>query len=342
MCEISEKIRHILLFFYEKGENAAQARQNICAVYGEDTLSKSAARKWFARFRSGNLEVKDAPRTGRPIVEKVDEIFQKIHEDRHISTRDIARELHIGQSSVLRHLQKAGYTKKLDVWVPHELSMKNLMDRVSACETLKKRNEIEPFLKRLITGDEKWIRYENIVRKRSWGKRTDKPQTAPKAGLTENKVMLCVWWDWKGIVYYEVLPHGLTLNSNLYCKQLDNLNEAIAKKRPEISNRKGVVSHHGNARPHTSLMTRQKLTDLGWEVLTHPPYSPDLAPSDYYLFRSLQNSLDGLKLTSKEDCEKHLSQFFAKKSQKFYTDGIMRLPEKWQKVIDQNGTYLLE
>lgn len=72
----------------------------------------------------------------------------------------------------------------------------------------------------------------------------------------------------------------------------------------------------------------------------HPPYSPDHAPSDYHLFRSLQNSLNGVNLTLKEACENYLSRFFVQKSQKFYTDGIMALSEKWQKVIDQNGTYI--
>nr|XP_032523663.1 uncharacterized protein LOC116774984 [Danaus plexippus plexippus] len=63
-----------------------------------------------------------------------------------------------------------------------------------------------------------------------------------------------------------------------------------------------------NARQHTSLMTRQKLQELGWEVLSHPPYySPDIAPSDYQLFLSMANALDGVKLNSKEVCEKWLS-----------------------------------
>lgn len=342
MSEIPEKIRYILQYHFDQGDNATQAFEKICAVYGYDTLSKSTAQRWFARFRSGDLNVKDAPRSGRPIVENVDEIFKKIEEDRHISTRDIAEELNIDQKTVWNHLRRAGYEKKLDVWIPHELTVKNLMDRVSVCETLKKRNEIEPFLKRLITGDEKWIRYENIVRKRSWGKRGERSQTTAKPGLTLNKVMLSIWWDWKGIVYYEVLLPGETIDSDLYCQQLIRLKQAIEKKRPELINRKGIVYHHDNARPHTSLMTRQKLRELGWEVLMHPPYSPDLAPSDYHLFRSLQNSLNGLKLTSKEACENHLSQFFAQKTQKFYTDGIMALPEKWQKVIEQNGTYFVQ
>ena len=97
-----------------------------------------------------------------------------------------------------------------------------------------------------------------------------------------------------------MLPHDLTINLKLYCSQLDRLQEAIKEKRPELINRKGVVFHHDNARSHTSLMTRQKLGELGWEVLMHPSYSPDLAPSDYHLFRSLQNSLDEKHWPTKE------------------------------------------
>jgi len=87
-------------------------------------------------------------------------------------------------------------------------------------------------------------------------------------------------------------------------------------------------------------MTWQKLRELGWEVLMHPLYSPDIAPSNYHLFRSLQNSLNGIKLASKEACENHLKQFFDQKPQ-FYRDGIMTLLQKWQNIIENNGAYLV-
>jgi len=70
---------------------------------------------------------------------------------------------------------------------------------------LLKRNEIEPFLKRIITGDKKWVKYENIKHKRSLSKADDPPQAPSMSGLTANKVMLNVWWNWKGIVHYELL-----------------------------------------------------------------------------------------------------------------------------------------
>ena len=102
----------------------------------------------------------------------------------------------------------------------------------------------------------------------------------------QKKVMLSVWWDFKGIVYFELLPRNQTINSNVYCRQLMKLDKEMKEKRPEEATRKGVIFYQDNPRPHTSLVTRKKLLELSWEVMPHPPYSPDLALSDYHLFRS--------------------------------------------------------
>jgi len=89
------------------------------------------------------------------------------------------------------------------------------------------------------------------------------------------------------------------------------------RKASKIVNRHGVVFYQDNARPYISLTTRQKLLRFGWDVLLHPPYLPDIAPSDFHLFRSLQNSLIRKNFTSLEDCKKHLEEFFAYKTRKF-------------------------
>ena len=120
-----------------------------------------------------------------------------------------------------------------------------------------------------------------------------------------------------------------TINLDVYCHQLNKLNAAVKEKRPELVNRKSLICQHDKATPHTSLATRQKLLRPGWEVMLHPPYSPDLAPSDYYLFRFLQNSLNGKIFNDEEVVKSHLVQFFADKDQKFYERGIMKLPEIW-------------
>ena len=83
-----------------------------------------------------------------------------------------------------------------------------------------------------------------------------------------------------------------------------------------------VIFHHDNATPH-------------------PPYSPDFGPSDYYLFRSLQNSSNGKTFNDDEAVKSHLVQFFDDKDQKFCERGITNLPEGWQKVIERNGKYII-
>ena len=89
-------------------------------------------------------------------------------------------------------------------------------------------------------------------------------------------------------------------------------------------------------------MTRLKLLQLAWEVLIHLLYSPDIAPSDFLLFRSGQNSLNVKNFSSLEDCKRHLEQFFAQKGKKFWEDGVMKLPEKWQKVVEQKCEYVVQ
>lgn len=122
----------------------------------------------------------------------------------------------------------------------------------------------------------------------------DEPaQMTTKAETHPKKIMLSVRWDFKGILHFKLLPNNQMTNSNVYIQQLAKLSDAIQAKQPEVANRKSVVFHHDNAKPHTSLVTHQKLLDLGWDVLSHPSYIPDLAPSDYPLLRSMQNSLNG-------------------------------------------------
>ena len=276
-------------------------------------------------------------------VEVDDDLIKAIIDsDRHNTTREIAEMFHVSHTCIENRLKQLGYVQKLDTWVPRELKEKHLTQRINSCDLLKKRNENDPFLKRPITGDEKWVVYNNIKRKRWWSRPREPARTTSKAGIRRKKVLLSVWWDYEGIVYFELLPPNRTINSVVYIEQLTKLNNAVEEKRPELTNRKSVVFHRDDARPHASLVTRQKLLELGWDVLPHPPYSPDLAPSDYFLFRSLQNSLNGKNFNNDDDIKSYLIQFFANKNQKFYERGIIMLPERWQKVIDQNGQHITE
>ena len=135
--------------------------------------------------------------------------------------------------------------------------------------------------------------------------------------------MLYIWWGQKGVLYYELLKPGETINGERYLTQLIRLKIAIAEKRPEYATRhEAIIFHHDNARPHVTIPVKNYLENSGWEVLLHPPYSPDLAPSDYHLFRSMQNALTGIRFTSEQGIKIWLDSFLATKPAQFFWDGI--------------------
>ena len=90
---------------------------------------------------------------------------------------------------------------------------------------------------------------------------------------------------------------------------------------------------------HVAIPVKNYLQNSGWEVLPHPPHSPDLAPSDYHLFRSMQNALTGIRFTSEQGIKNWVDSFLATKLAQFFWDGIHKLPERWEKVIALDGQY---
>ena len=141
-------------------------------------------------------------------------------------------------------------------------------------------------MKRIITGDEKYIVY-NIKRKLS----------CCQFGAITNE--LCILRSFQA-------TKRSTFTSNIWRK----LEEEIKKKRTELANRKKIVLHHDNARPYTPITTRTKLLELVWEAMSHPPYSQDLALSDYYLFQSLQNFLNCKHFDNKDNLKSHVVEYF--------------------------------
>ena len=142
------------------------------------------------------------------------------------------------------------------------------------------------------------------------------------------------------MLYYELLKSGETINGERYRTRLIRLKRAIAEKRPEYATRREtIIFHHDNARPHVAILVKNYLEKSGWEVLPHPPYSPDLAPSDYHLFRLMQNALTGIRFTPEQGIKNCLDSFLAAKPAQFFWDGIQKLPEIWEKVIASDGQY---
>jgi hypothetical protein len=89
-------------------------------------------------------------------------------------------------------------------------------------------------------------------------------------------------------------------------------------------------------------MTKAAIQELDWEILPHPPHSPDLAPPDYHLFRSLSNNLLGVSFNNDAELQNWLNDFFTAKPADFFKRGIENLPECWDAVVSNGGEYIID
>ena len=156
-----------------------------------------------------------------------------------------------------------------------------------------------------------------------------------KSQLSAGKVMLTIFWDSKGPILEDFLEKGSTINSASYCDLLANRLKP-ANQTPRMS--KKVLLQHDNARPHVAKATIETINKLGFEVLEHPAYSPDLAPSDYHLFAPL--ALRGRKFSSDESVQKAVHQWLCDQPKTFFSDGIYKLVDRWNKCIEMGGDYV--
>jgi len=116
------------------------------------------------------------------------------------------------------------------------------------------------------------------------------------------------------------------------------LKEELKKKRPRLA-RKKVLFHQDN-KSYKSTVAMAKLHELGYELIPHPPYSPDLAPCDFFLFPNLKIWLGGKKFSSNEKVIVAVNEYFADFETTYFSDGIKKLETRWTKCIALDGDYV--
>nr|KAF6341453.1 hypothetical protein mMyoMyo1_011884 [Myotis myotis] len=334
-----EHLREVLIHYFILKKSAAESYRTLREAYGEHAPPQDPCERWFKRFRSGAFNVKDKGRPGQP-EKSEDQQLQALDEDACQTQKQLAERLNVAQQTISDRLQAMGKVLKEGKWVPHQLNERQMENRKVISKMLLHRHKRKSFLHRIVTGDEKWIYFENPKCTKSWVDPGQPTTSTARPNRLGQKTMLCVWWDQEGVVYYELLKPGETMNTDRYRQKIINLNHALIVKRPEWARRQGkVILLHDDAPSHNSKPVKDTLKDLAWEVLTHPRYSPDLAPSDYHLFRSMAHALSEQHFKTYEEVENWVSEWFASKQEKFYWDGIHKLPERWEKCIASDGHY---
>jgi histone-lysine N-methyltransferase SETMAR len=154
-----------------------------------------------------------------------------------------------------------------------------------------------------------------------WHKKGTPPPERFKVSPSARKIMATDFWDTESILLIDYKDKGVTITGEYYARLLEQLKEAVKEKRRGKCS-KGVLLLHDNAPVHMSNVAMKAMHKCGFQMLNYPPYSPDLALCDYYLFPNMKKDLRGKKFESDEEVKAVISIQFEAKDKKYFFDGI--------------------
>ena len=128
------------------------------------------------------------------------------------------------------------------------------------------------------------------------------------------------------------------MNAAYYASLLHKLRDAIKKRRGMLS--RGVLLLHDNAPVHTAAVAKAAVKECGFEEIEHPPYSPDLALHDYYLFSKLKKDLRGKKFDGDEEVKTAVMEHFTDKEPEYILKGIELLAHRRENYVEIKGDYI--
>lgn len=343
------EFRAVIKHFWMDGKTATEIRDILQKVHGTSTPSFSTISFWVSEFKRGRTSTKDEPRSGRPKTATNEEMVDKVHDlvlaDRRVKLREIVETTGISYERVQNIVHEHLGMRKLSArWVPRLLTMDNKRNRVTTskeCLALLNRNPTD-FFRRFVTVDETWIHHYTPETKQQSKQWISPGESAPKKAKTvpsAGKVMATVFWDSQGVIHIDFLQKGRTITGQYYSDLLDQFNGILKEKRPHLQ-RKKVLFHHDNAPAHSSRIANAKLVELGYEVVPHPPYSPDLAPCDFFLFTNMKTWLGGKRFTSNEEVIAATKAYFAEFPKSYFSEGLKKLEHRWEKCIALQGYYV--
>lgn len=343
------EIRSVIRFLTARNVSAAEIHLQISEVYGPNAMSDSKVRKWVRAFKDGRENVHDEPRSGRPSViteDLVNAVDEKIREDRRFTISTLALEFpNVGRTTLHKIVSENLQFHKLCArWVPRLLTEEHQMKRMACALDFLDRyhKEGDQFLEKIVTGDETWVSHMTPESKRQsmeWRHTTSPVRVKAKRTISTRKVMATVFWDRHGVLLVEFMQQGTTINAAAYCATLTKLRRAIQNKRRGLLT-SGVLLLHDNARPHSAIHTQNLIRSFGWEQIDHPPYSPDLAPSDFHLFRYLKEFLSGKRFATDDEVKEAVKDWLSSQAADVYDLGIQKLVERYDKCLNKYGNYV--
>ena len=335
-------------FRYILGNNFTETFQMLIQSNAKIYMSTKQCYEWFKRFQEGRASVDEVPRPGRHSTSTDDGHVQMVRHviraNRRLTVREVAEEVDISVGSCHQILTEKLQMRRVSAkFVPRLLTNDQKENRVQISqELLTNASGNYNFLKNIITGDETWVYgydVETKMQSSQWvGKGSPRPKKA-RMCRSKIKVMLTVFFYWKGIVHHEFVPAGQMVNQHLYVKVLTRLREAVRRKRPVLWTNKIWMLHHDNAPAHSVLLILNYLAKHQTSIVPHPPYSPDLAQADFFSISKLKTPLKGRRFLTIETIQENATKGLHSITENAFQEAFQQWQKRWERCIDSSEDY---
>ena len=279
----------------------------------------------IAREAAGIEKKKTGPRPKKDVDEKIIALHSQ---HPNMSARAMAEELEAPRETVRRHIVQLGAVFGPAQRIPHQLTdaQKRLrVERAKKLHHLKKKN-----WPATVTGDESWFYLNNDISE-GWTFPDEEPRKRVDRQQADKKQIFVVFFSTSGFKLTRFLPIGCTMNAECCVSLLSEMGAAFP--RP-------MWIHMDNAAPHRAKRTQNALGEMGIDVLTHPPYSPDIAPSEFWLFGRIKQSLGQTRFRDASELEATVLGIIREISEseikKVYSEWIRHL----EACIENGGEYV--
>lgn len=348
--QLSQRDKRAMIFYdYALHLSAQQSHDRLVSALGEDAPSLSTVNNWFGEFRRGRSSLKDEPREGRPCEmvtpETISAVRQLIEENPRVTYNVIEDTLGLSPpriASILHdHLHVSKRTAR---WVPHVLTPDQKAARVEWCNFMLKKFDHgrSRLVETIATGDESWIyQFDPLTKQQSqvWMFANEDAPTKARRSRSVGKQMVASFFGKSGHLSTTVLEQQRTVTSHWYTTQaLPNLFAAVRQHRPKTGMR-DLLLHHDNAPAHTAAATLDFLAENGVRLLSHPPYSPDLAPCDFFLFPKLKLQLRGKEFKTPEAAVAAYQDLLEGMEKKEFQSAFEQWFERMMKCVQCFGEY---
>ena len=326
----SIEYRSVIRFLVLKKMDSKTIIEELRSVYGDNAPSRSTIYYWIGEFKNGGrTNVEDDLRSGRPVEigdNEEEKLIKTVREERRITKDELAVRLNISKGSVFNIMKKCGIRKLCSRFVPYFISREMCDKRMQCCEqNLSLYEELgDTMLQNLITEDETPLSLYLPEDRRSSQEYKFPGESAKRklrTGTDHRKgFMLVIFWDWQGVVLMDFVECGTRVNSDYYSSKI---REARKCRREPYG--QSLYLLHDNAPIHTANISTQAVQSTGFVQLPHPPYSPDLAPSDFWLFKHLKQHLKGRRFDTGEDLLECTLDYLSSLPLSFFQEGILIL-----------------